>query len=97
MLMRRLTSREFLARYDRILAPEGRVEFKTDNVPLFDFSLEEIRAAGWNIIYQTRDLHHSPYLEGNVMTEYEEKFSSQGNAICKLCADRRAGRRDGVS
>jgi len=94
---RRLTSREFLARYDRILAPAGWVEFKTDNVPLFDFSLEEIEAAGWKILYQTRDLHHSPYVEGNVMTEYEEKFSSQGNAICKLCAVRGAAGKEGVS
>ena len=82
---RRLTSREFLARYDQILVPEGRVEFKTDNRPLFDFSLEEVEAAGWKLSASTYDLHRDPVLnEGNVMTEYEEKFSSMGNPICKM-------------
>ena len=81
---RRLTSREFLARYEKILSPEGVVEFKTDNVPLFDFSLEELEAAGWELVACTRDLHNDPMNEGNVMTEYEEKFSLLGNKICKL-------------
>ena len=82
---RRLTSRQFLARYDQILVPEGRVEFKTDNRPLFDFSLEEVEAAGWKLSASTYDLHRDPVLnEGNVMTEYEEKFSSMGNPICKM-------------
>ena len=40
---RRLTSREFLARYDQILKKDGTLEFKTDNRPLFDFSLEEVQ------------------------------------------------------
>ena len=82
---RRLTSREFLARYNEILAPEGRVEFKTDNRDLFEFSLEEVEAAGWKLMAHTFDLHHEDaMMEGNVMTEYEEKFSSMGNPICKL-------------
>ncbi len=42
---RRLTSREFLARYDQILVPDGKVEFKTDNKELFEFSLEEVRGS----------------------------------------------------
>ena len=84
---RRLTSREFLARYDQILTLEGTIEFKTDNRGLFDFSLEEVPEAGWKLDASTRDLHHDPVLsEGNVMTEYEEKFSSMGNPICKLIA-----------
>ena len=84
---RRLTSREFLARYEQILAPEGTVEFKTDNRELFDFSLEEVKEAGWELRAHTFDLHNQPDLmEGNVMTEYEEKFSSMGNPICKLIA-----------
>ena len=84
---RRLTSREFLARYEQILAPEGTVEFKTDNRELFDFSLEEVKEAGWELLAHTFDLHNQPDLmEGNVMTEYEEKFSSMGNPICKLIA-----------
>ncbi len=85
---RRLTSNRFLARYEKILAPDGRVEFKTDNVDLFDFSLEEAENNGWTILINTRDLHNSPYSENNVMTEYEERFSSQGNPICKMVITR---------
>ncbi len=83
---RRLTSDRFLARYARILAPEGRVEFKTDNVDLFDFSLESAENCGWTLSEVTRDLHNSPAAEGNVMTEYEERFSALGNPICRLVA-----------
>lgn len=83
---RRLTSDRFLARYARILAPEGRVEFKTDNVDLFDFSLESAESCGWTLSEVTRDLHNSPAAEGNVMTEYEERFSALGNPICRLVA-----------
>ena len=86
---RRLTSRQFFARYDAILKPDGRLEFKTDNQDLFTFSLEEIPEAGWHLDASTRDLHHDSVLnEGNIMTEYEEKFSSKGNPICKLIASR---------
>jgi len=81
---RRLPSRQFLARYHEILAPDGRVEFKTDNAALFDFALEEVEPAGWKIEAATRDLHHDEkMLEGNIMTEYEERFSSMGNPIYK--------------
>ncbi len=86
---RRLTSPRFLAVYDRILAPDGAIEFKTDNRGLFEYSLESIPAAGWEIIYSTFDLHRSGYAEGNVMTEYEEKFAAEGKPICKLVATRR--------
>ena len=86
---RRLTSRQFFARYDRVLKRDGQVEFKTDNRPLFDFSIEEIPEAGWNIIESTYDLHNSDMCEGNVMTEYEEKFSTMGNPIHKLVAKRK--------
>ena len=86
---RRLTSRQFFARYDLILKKEGHLEFKTDNQDLFTFSLEEVPEAGWKLDASTRDLHHDAVLnEGNVMTEYEEKFSSKGNPICKLIASR---------
>ena len=86
---RRLTSRTFLERYNAILAPEGHIEFKTDNRGLFDFSLEEIPQAGWKIDAYTFDLHHDDAMnQGNIMTEYEEKFSSLGNPICKLIASR---------
>lgn len=87
---RRLTSSEFLARYDQFLAKDGRIEFKTDNVDLFKFSLEEIENSPvWHIDVHTFDLHQDPMLNlGNIMTEYEEKFSSKGNPICKLIASR---------
>ena len=87
---RRLTSTRFLERYDNILTPEGRVMFKTDNKDLFDFSLEQVEEAGWILENHTYDLHHSEYNEGNVMTEYEEKFSAKGNPICRLVAYRHA-------
>ena len=86
---RRLTSPDFMAVYDQILAADGTVEFKTDNKGLFDYSLEAIPEAGWTITAHTFDLHHDPVMcAGNVMTEYEEKFSSMGNPICKLIAMR---------
>ncbi len=86
---RRLTSKNFFERYDKILIPEGKVEFKTDNNDLFEFSLEQIPEAGWNLAAVTRDLHNDEAMNiGNVMTEYEEKFSSAGNPINKLIADR---------
>ncbi len=86
---RRLPSREFLARYDQILAAGGQVEFKTDNRGLFEFALEEAKEAGWRLEACTFDLHHDPKLaEGNIMTEYEERFSAQGNPICKLIIGR---------
>lgn len=81
---RRLPSREFLARYNEILKPDSRLEFKTDNRPLFDFAVEELEPAGWEAEVITYDLHADEKLvEGNIMTEYEEKFSSMGNPICK--------------
>lgn len=82
---RRLTSREFLARYKGFLCPEGRIEFKTDNRSLFEFSLEEAAAAGWATKEHTFDLHQDEYMnQGNVMTEYEQRFSQMGNPICKM-------------
>lgn len=81
---RRLPSRQFLERYDRILKPDGVLEFKTDNESLFQFAVEEVPGAGWKVKALTYDLHADPELmKGNIMTEYEEKFSSKGNAIFK--------------
>ena len=81
---RRLPSREFLARYDKILKKDSKLEFKTDNRDLFDFAVEELEPAGWKAEVITYDLHADAKLvEGNIMTEYEEKFSSMGNPICK--------------
>lgn len=81
---RRLPSRQFLARYDIILKKDSRLEFKTDNRGLFDFAVEELEPAGWKAEVITYDLHADENLmQGNIMTEYEEKFSSIGNPICK--------------
>ena len=85
---RRLTSREFLKRYNKILAKDGILQFKTDNRPLFDFSLEEIKESGWILDEYTFDLHKNGPAANNIMTEYEEKFYNLGNPICKLVAHR---------
>ena len=81
---RRLTSDRFLGRYERLLAQGGGVTFKTDNLDLFDFSVASAEECGWKQLAITRDLHNSEYVEGNVMTEYERKFSGLGNKICML-------------
>lgn len=81
---RRLTSVQFLERYNQFLKKEGRVIFKTDNRPLFDFSLEQVEEAGWILENHTFDLHHSEYVEGNVMTEYETKFVAEGKPINRM-------------
>lgn len=83
---RRLTSPDFMKVYGQILTPTGTVEFKTDNARLFEYSLEAIPEAGWELAAYTFDLHHDEMAEGNIMTEYELKFSTQGNQICKLIA-----------
>ena len=86
---RRLESRQFLKRYDRILKKGGQIEFKTDNRELFAFALEELPEAGWRAKAVTWDLHGDPAMnEGNVMTEYEERCSSLGNPICKYIIER---------
>lgn len=86
---RRLTSVKFLEQYDKVLVKGGVVEFKTDNRSLFDFSLEQVEEAGWRLVSCTFDLHHDESMNaGNVMTEYEEKFSAMGNPIHKLIATR---------
>lgn len=85
---RRLTSSYFLRKYNEFLKSDGRIEFKTDNTDLFNFSIEQAGEAGWTLSEVTYDLHHSEFVEGNVMTEYEEKFSSQGNPIHRLVETR---------
>ena len=85
---RRLTSPDFLARYREIIDGKGRLEFKTDNRGLFDYSVETVKDSDqWELAAVTYDLHHDEILcQGNIMTEYEEKFSALGNPICKLIA-----------
>ena len=86
---RRLTSSTFLNRYDHILKEDGQLEFKTDNKELFDFSLMELNTAGWHAEAVTFDLHNDAAMnEGNIMTEYEERFSAKGNPIFKYIIKR---------
>ena len=86
---RRLPSREFLRRYHEILVRDGVIEFKTDNHDLFRFALDELEPAGWHLDQMTEDLHHDEeMMQGNVMTEYEERFSSMGNPIYKYVISR---------
>lgn len=79
---RRLTHRSFLEIYKNLLKDSGLLRLKTDNVGLFDFSLEEFEAVGATVIWQTRDLHASEKNADNVMTEYEKNFSEKGFPIC---------------
>ena len=85
---RRLTSKEFFARYNNILSQEGKVIFKTDNKPLFDFSLEQVEEAKWSLVNKTYDLHNSEFVDGNIMTEYEEKFVNEGIKINRMEVNR---------
>ena len=81
---RRLTHRRYLALYMRLLKNGGVLRFKTDNIGLFDFSLEELSAVGLEPHIVTRDLHASEWMADNVITEYEANFSSQGVKINML-------------
>ncbi len=86
---RRLPSHQFLQRYDEILVQGGTIEFKTDNRDLFDFGLAEAPLGGFRVVQCTYDLHHDPVMnQGNIMTEYEERFSKKGNPICKFILER---------
>ena len=86
---RRLTSVQFLNRYNTILKKDGVVEFKTDNDDLFEFSLEQVPEANWEIVAQTWDLHsNEEMMVGNIMTEYETKFSGMGHPIHKYIIKR---------
>lgn len=82
---RRLTHRNYLERYRTLLSADGDICFKTDNRELFDFSVQEFTDMGWALFDVTADLHSHP-ADGDVMTEYEEKFSEKGNLICRLIA-----------
>ncbi len=81
---RRLTHRNFLNLYETLFGKEGGELFlKTDNKIFFEFSLNEIADKGWRLHNITLDLHNSGF-EGNVMTEYEEKFAAMGMPIYRL-------------
>jgi len=81
---RRLTAPGFLGIYKSVLAPGGEIHFKTDNRPLFEFSLGSFRAAGFLVYEVTRDLHENG--PRGVMTDYEEKFYAQGVPINRCVA-----------
>ncbi len=81
---RRLTHRNFLEQYRRILKPDGAIFFKTDNRGLFDFSLDEFREMGFRLENLTYDLHNSEFAAGNIMTEYEKNFSEKGFTINRV-------------
>lgn len=82
---RRLTSPNFLSLYHIILARKGYIQFKTDNRPLFDFSVESVEESNlWHIDELTYDLHNSEFLPGNIMTEYESRFVAEGKPICRF-------------
>ncbi|MBQ7225242.1 MAG: tRNA (guanosine(46)-N7)-methyltransferase TrmB [Clostridia bacterium] len=83
---RRLTYIEFLKMYSRILTPNGKIYFKTDNRPLFDFSLEEVEKSPFTLEYHTFDLHNSDMNSVNIKTEYERNFSAKGFSINMLIA-----------
>ncbi|MDF2038959.1 tRNA (guanosine(46)-N7)-methyltransferase TrmB [Cytobacillus oceanisediminis] len=85
---RRLTYRSFLEIYEDILGDKGEIHFKTDNQGLFESSLMSFSEYGMLLTFVSLDLHNSDY-EGNIMTEYEEKFSSRGSRIFRCEAQYR--------
>ncbi len=85
---RRLTAPSFLSVYRNILKEGGAIRQKTDHALLFESSLENYRAAGWTLEDLTRDLHHSPWAQGNILTEYETAKSAQGLPIFAVTARR---------
>lgn len=82
---RRLTHRNYLNEYKKLLKPNAEIIFKTDNRDLFDFSVEEFKECGYELTEVTYDLH-SLIDPSNVMTEYEKKFSEMGVKINRLKA-----------
>jgi len=80
---RRLTYRDFLEKYKILFGEKGEIFFKTDNTILFESSLNEFCGNGWLLSNISLDLHNSDF-EGNIMTEYEEKFSNKGFNIYRL-------------
>ena len=76
---RRLTHRSFLDKYCRVVRVGGEIHFKTDNAPLFEFSLEEFAACGLEVKNMTRNLHEHGIV--GIMTGYEEKFHALGTPI----------------
>lgn len=76
---RRLTHTRFLNKYKAFIKPGTEIHFKTDDLDLFEASIEYFEESGFDIIYKTYDLHNSDYAEENIMTEYESKFKEKGD------------------
>jgi len=81
---RRMTGQRFLEIYGHVLRPGGEIHFKTDNKPLFEYSLGEFERCGFVVSEATRDLHGHGTV--GVMTDYEMKFYEQGIPICQCIA-----------
>lgn len=79
----RLTHRNFLGLYEKLLVPQGEIHQKTDNMQLFEFSICEFSQTGWGLKNVSLDLHASDF-KGNIVTEYEKRFSDQGMPIYRL-------------
>ena len=86
---RRLTSKRFLERYDKIFKSIPNIIMKTDNVDLFNFSLESLKEYGYDIEYSTNDLYRED-ISDNIATEYEKKFVERGVQINKLVASKKS-------
>lgn len=80
---RRLTSESFLEIYKTIMSDDAIIEQKTDNQKFFEFSIETLSAANFKLKNISLDLHNSDF-EGNIVTEYEQKFAEQGMRIYRL-------------
>lgn len=83
---RRLTHFTFLREYQRLLSSSGVLEMKTDNLNLFEYSLDQFHKEGWTILREERNLHATDLAESNVETEYERKFRAKGQPIYFLRA-----------
>ncbi|MED1953319.1 tRNA (guanosine(46)-N7)-methyltransferase TrmB [Brevibacillus centrosporus] len=81
---RRLTYASFLQTYRQVLKPDGEIHMKTDNEKLFEFSLNQFALERFQMHNITFDLHQSKLAEDNVMTEYEQRFSSRGQRIYRV-------------
>lgn len=83
---RRLTYKTYLNIYKRLLVDNGDILLKTDNKDFFDFSIQQFSDNGFELSEVTNDLHNSPYVVDNIVTEYEQKFLDKGMSINHLKA-----------
>ena len=83
---RRLTNRDFLTEFKKLLKDDGHIAFKTDNADLFEYSIPEFEASGYKLENVTRDYHNSEWFGCDTETEYERNFSEKGVPINRLVA-----------